>query len=166
MTWEHILKGSTIRKGDWDFNTNIDLNSSVSIKNSPFERKYSNHDFDYTEYFVGSITIDFSIEIQARSYGIKSLYPWNPTLSFDLHVEFEHDDYDDDDTENDNRIKGADYSALNEYITVDKLDASSFEREGDGPNFDSVEDMTIDMKNEKDPSKWEIIGTLKRGGPY
>ena len=63
---------------------------------------------------MGSITIDFSIDIEARSYGIKSLYPYSPKLSFDLQVEFEHDDYADDD-----KIKGADYSTLDEYIKVD-----------------------------------------------
>ena len=165
MTWERILKGEIIRKGDWDFSDSVDLQNSVSIKNSPFERKYSTDKYDYTEYNVGSIRLDFSIEIEARSYGIKSLYPYSPKLSFDLHVEFEHDDYDDD-TENDNRIEGADYSNLDEHIKVDELSASDFEQEGNGPNFDGVEDLTIDMKNEKDPSKWEISGTLHLGGPY
>ena len=165
MTWERILKGETIRKGDWDFYANVDLQSSVSIKNSPFERKYSDNDFDYTEYNVGSIRLDFSIDIEARSYGIKSLYPYSPKLSFDLHVEFEHYDGDDD-TENDNRIEGADYSNLDEYIEVDSLEAIDFDEEGNGPNYDGVEDLTIDMKNEKDPSKWEISGTLHLGGPY
>jgi hypothetical protein len=161
MTWERILKGSTIRKGDWDFSTSFSEYVSVSIKNSPFERKYSTDKYDYTEYNLGSITIDFSIDIEARSYGIKSLYPYSPKLSFDLHVEFEHDDYADDD-----KIEGADYSTLDEYIKVDELSASDFEQEGNGPNFDGVEDLTIDMKNEKDPSKWKISGTLRRGGPY
>ena len=38
MTWERILKGETIRKGDWDFSTSFSEHVSVSIKNSPFER--------------------------------------------------------------------------------------------------------------------------------
>ena len=76
-------------------------------------------------------------------------------------LSFEHDDYADDD-----KIEGADYSTLDEYIKVDELSASDFDEEGNGPNYDGVEDLTIDMKNEKDPSKWEISGTLRRGGPY
>jgi hypothetical protein len=164
MTWEHILKGTTIRKGKWDFSDNVTLQSSVEIKNSPFERKYSDNDYDNTEYGVGSIRLEFTIQIETRDYGIKSLYPWNAKGNFDLRIEFEHDDYDDD-TENDHRIEGGDYSTIDEDIEVEFED-NGWPQEGDGPNFDGVEDMTIDMKNEKDPSKWEISGTLRRGGPY
>ena len=140
MTWEHILKGETIRKGDWEFTTWPDV-ENVEVENSPFEQMSDDerYPYDMTEYEVDSFRLNWTIDIELRDYGIKNLSPYGTSAKFTLRIGDERFELDDMIFEDENY------------------------KDNEGMNIVKVPTLTIDMKNDKDESKWYIVAYLERG---
>ena len=156
MSWFGVIK-SDFKKQDWSFSNDLEIDD-LEIKNSPFVRKEKNGQYDLTEY-SGKANITWSLEIEAKGYGIKNLYPYAVGGNMVLEIQFDDDEYYD-------KIEGQDYSDIDEYIEINLDNVEWGKDDGYGPNYVEIVSLEIDMKNEKDPSGWEIKGTLKRGGPF
>jgi hypothetical protein len=141
MTWERILKGSTIRKGDWDIEWQVD--TDAHWKNYP----------DGYDDVNGKVTItktEGSVDIDVRGHGIKSA--WSSVhrayVSFEIRVLHEDGEQYEDLVEDD--------------FEVEILDDAGVWAKGD-INPDMIT-FNIDMNKSLDPKKWNWNDTISWRG--
>ena len=149
MAWKNTLLKSDIRKGQFDITwENIDVDYLV-VKNKPQELINMDAGFDTVDKTAGEATVKGYLELDIRTWGIKSLYSVAREISFVLTFDdTETDIYEDIDITYDGDIKD---------------DTLNYE----GPRINpSMIEMEIDMKGKKDPSKFEIKATVVWQGEY
>ena len=149
MAWKNTLLKSDIRKGDFDITwEKIDIDS-LTVKNKPQEWINMDAGFDTVDRTASKATVKGYFYADIRTWGIKSLYSVAREISFVLTFDdTETDIYEDIDITYDGDIKD---------------DTLNYE----GPRINpSMIEMEIDMKGQKDPSKFEIKATVVWQGEY
>tara|TARA_R100001129_G_C5312337_1_gene245520 strand:+ start:1279 stop:1758 length:480 start_codon:yes stop_codon:yes gene_type:complete len=149
MAWKNTLLKSDIRKGQFDITwTNIEIDS-LTVKNKPQEWINMDAGFDTVDQSRSEATVKGVFEADVRTWGIKSLYSIAREISFLLTIE---------DTETD----------LDEDIDItidDNIEDETLDFEGPRINPHSIE-VEIDMKGQKDPSRFETKATVVWQGEY
>ena len=143
MAWKNTLLKSDIRKGQFDITwENIDVDYLV-VKNKPQEWINMDAGFDTVDRTASKASVKGYFYADIRTWGIKSLYSVAREISFVLTFDdTETDIYEDIDITYDGDIKD---------------DTLNYE----GPRINpSMIEMEIDMKGQKDPSKFEIKDTV------
>ena len=149
MAWKNTLLKSDIRKGYFDITwEEIDIDYLV-VKNKPQELINMDGNFDTVEETASKATVEGYFYADIRTWGIKSLYSVAREISFVLTFDdTETDIYEDIDITYDGDIKD---------------DTLNYE----GPRINpTMIEMEIDMKGQKDPSKFEIKATVVWQGEY
>ena len=149
ITWKNTLLKSDIRKGQFDI-TWADIGvGDLIIKNKPQELINMDAEFDTVDQTASEATVKGIFEVDVRTWGIKSLYSVAREISFVLTF---------DDTETDI------YEDID--ITIDdNIEDETLDFEGPQINPHSIE-VEIDMKGQKDPSRFETKATVVWQGEY
>lgn len=149
MAWKNTLLKSNISKGQFDITwENIDVDV-LSIKNKPQELINMDAGFDTVDQTPSKATVKGQFEADVRTWGIKSVYSYAREISFLLTF---------DDTETDI------YEDID--ITIDdNIEDETLDFEGPRLNPHLIE-VEIDMKGQKDPSRFETKATVVWQGEY
>ena len=149
MAWKNTLLKSDISKGQFDITwENIDVDD-LTIKNKPQELINMDAGFDTVDQTASKATIKGIFEVDVRTWGIKEVYSIAREISFVLTFDdTETDIYEDIDITIDDNIED---DRLND--DVPRLNPAMIEVE-------------IDMKGQKDPSRFETKATVVWQGEY
>ena len=147
MNCENILSKSIIRKYDYEITWKKIEVEDIQVKNIPKDLENMDAGFNTVDITADEATIKGGIDLDIRGWGVKDIRSRASKIQFVMNFE---------DTETD----------IYEDIDVMITDITNDKLRDETPLNPAYVDVVIDMKGQKDPSKFDAKATIFWQGAY